>query len=497
MNLASIVDGHPDLAPALVSRSRVTTYGELGDQAARLRGGLIAAGLKPGDRAALICANNWYFVVSYLAVVGAGAIAVPLNPVSPGPELQGELAAVGASMAIIGPSGQAGFADVDRSAVPELETVVASAGHDLDGAINLDDLLGGDPAPIVDRDPDDVAVLIFTSGTAGRPKAAMLTHGNLLANIEQVNAEPSRRLTSTDVVLAVLPMFHIFGLTVGIGTTFAQGASVVLVERFDPSSALDTIDKYGVTLIPGAPAMWTAWANLPDVPSDAFASVRLALSGSDRLPAEIAKLVQERFGLVIHEGYGLTEASPIVTTSVGDEPRYGSIGVPLPGVEVRLVDANGDDVLIDDPGELWVRGPNVFAGYWNDPEATAAVLDDDGWLRTGDIAVVSDDGYLSLVGRAKDLIIVSGFNVYPAEVEDVLIAHPSIEGCAVVGVPHPYSGESVKAYVVPAPGRSLEEDDVIAWCTERLARYKCPAKVMFVDELPQGVGGKVLRRALR
>jgi long-chain acyl-CoA synthetase len=200
---------------------------------------------------------------------------------------------------------------------------------------------------------------------------------------------------------------------------------------------------------------------------------------------------------VVHEGYGLTEASPVVTTSVGDDPRCGSIGRPLAGIEVRLVDANGEDALVEDPGELWVRGPNVFAGYWNDPEATANVLTDDGWLRTGDIAVVSDDGYLSLVDRAKDLIIVSGFNVYPAEVEDVLIAHPGIDACAVVGVKHPYSGETVKAYVVPTPGRSLEEDDVIAWCTERLARYKCPDKVMFVDELPQGVGGKVLRWALR
>lgn len=496
MNLASIIESHPADAPALISRGKVTTYGELREQVARLRGGLAGAGVAPGDRVGLICANNWYFVVSYLATLGAGAVAVPLNPVSPGPELQRQLGEVGAAAVVVGPAAQGGFGDIDRTSLPGLKVVVSSAGHDGAGDVELDELLAAEPVPMVDRQRDDLAVLVFTSGTAGPPKAAMLTHGNLLVNIAQVNAGSSRALRGDDVVLAVLPMFHIFGLTVGIGTAFERGASVVLVERFDAQTALETVMNHRVTIIPGAPAMWTAWVNLPDVPADAFASVRLALSGSDKLPAEVAERAQGRFGLVIHEGYGLTEASPVVTTSVGQTPRYGSIGVPLPGVEVRLVDADGDDALVDDPGELWVRGPNVFAGYWNAPEATAAVLTDDGWLRTGDIAVVSDDGYLTLVDRVKDLIIVSGFNVYPGEVEDVLIEHPGITACAVTGVRHPYAGESVKAYVVPAEGTSLEEEWVIAWCTERLARYKCPDKVMIVDSLPQGVGGKVLRRAL-
>ena len=191
--------------------------------------------------------------------------------------------------------------------------------------------------------------------------------------------------------------------------------------------------------------------------------------------------------MTIHEGYGLTEASPVVTSSTGQEPHFGSVGLPLAGVTIRLVDADGEDALVGDSGEIWVKGHNVFQGYWEDPEATAAVLTPDGWLRTGDVAVVDDEGYLELVDRAKDLIIVSGFNVYPAEVEDVLIEHPGVEACAVVGVPHPYSGEAVKAYVVVAPGRSYEEDEIIAWCADHLARYKCPEKVMFVDELPHGL----------
>ncbi len=212
----------------------------------------------------------------------------------------------------------------------------------------------------------------------------------------------------------------------------------------------------------------------------------------------VARAFRQRFGVTIHEGYGLTEASPVVTSSVAGMPvRDGSIGLPLPGVEVRLVDVDGTDVLAGDPGEIWVRGPNVFVGYWHDPEATSAVLTADGWLRTGDIAVVDDEGWLSIVDRAKDVIIVSGFNVYPAEVEQAIGEHDGVAQVAVVGVPHPHTGEAVKAYVVAVPGHHLEEDELIEFCAARLARYKCPSKVQFVDELPVGVAGKLLRRALR
>jgi long-chain acyl-CoA synthetase len=199
--------------------------------------------------------------------------------------------------------------------------------------------------------------------------------------------------------------------------------------------------------------------------------------------------------MVVTEGYGLTEASPVVATAAGDVGKPGSVGLPLPGVEVRIVDADGQDALVGDPGEIWVRGPNVFAGYWEDDEATAAALTPDGWLRTGDVAVVDDDGEIFIVDRAKDLIIVSGFNVFPAEVEEVLVEHPGVEAAAVVGVPHPYTGEAVKAYVV-ASRDSVEEDELIAFCAEHLARYKCPDKVTFVDELPRGLAGKVLKRSL-
>jgi long-chain acyl-CoA synthetase len=243
--------------------------------------------------------------------------------------------------------------------------------------------------------------------------------------------------------------------------------------------------------------MWTAWATLPEADASAFSSVRIASTGAAKMPEDLTRLFESRFHLELLEGYGLTEASPVVSASPPGEARVGSIGLPLSDLEVRLVDSDGDDALAGDSGEIWVRGPNVFTGYWHDDEATSRALTTDGWLRTGDVAVADDDGYLYLVDRAKDLIIVSGFNVYPGEVEEVISEYPGVEDVAVVGSPHPSTGEAVKAFVVTAPGSSHEEEAIIEHCRRSLARYKCPSKVMFVDELPKGWGGKVLRRALR
>ena len=502
VNLATIIDPHPDDAVALVDRSRTTTYGELRRQTGELRAGLVRLGVEPGDRVALVAPNNWFFVVAYLAALGAGAAVVPLNPASTTAELERQLAAIGARVAVVGPSGREAFARVDRAAAG-LQHVLALEGTRIDGAETLQDYfdavpVDGAPVDAVDRSPDDIAALLFTAGTAGTPKAAMLTHGNLLANLDQVMRHPGLGDRPDDVVLGVLPLFHIFGLNVVLDLALRVGGAIALVERFDPLSCVETIRTHGVTVVAGAPPMFEAWSTARGIDADAFRSVRLAVSGGAALPTSVSEVFEARFGVPVWEGYGLTEAAPIVSTSlVGGEPRKGSIGVPLPGVEVRLVDAEGEDALEGDSGEIWVRGPNVFPGYWRDEEATAAARTPDGWLRTGDIAVVDDDGYLYIVDRAKDLIIVSGFNVFPAEVEEALLEHPGIAAAAVVGVEHPHSGETVTAFVVAEPGRHLEEDEVIEFTAERLARYKCPTKVTFVESLPQGLVGKVLRRALR
>jgi len=496
VNLAHVIDAHDPDRVALIAGGRETTYGELRDQVARLRGGLAAAGVTAGDRVALLCGNNRPFVLAYLATVGLGAVVVPLNPASPAPEIERELAAVEPVAVLVGPSAVAAWSDVDRTVVPSIRTVVLAeerAGAP-EADTTLDELLAHEPHAVVDVEADHLAALMFTSGTAGPPRAAMLSHGNLLANIEQSLSTPDRT-TSGDVVYGVLPLFHIFGLNVVLGVTLHVGATVLLVQRFDPATAAESIVQRHVTVVPGAPPMWVAFAGFDELPADTFEHVRLALSGASRLSPAVAERFEKRFGLPIREGYGLTEAAPVVTSSAGAPVRYGSVGRVLVGQSVRLVGDDGDDVPAGDAGEIWVAGSNVFQGYWHDEEATARVLVD-GWLRTGDIATVDADGYLYLVDRAKDLIIVSGFNVYPAEVEEVLAMHPAVEEVGVVGVPHPHHGEAVKAYVVCRAGAAVDEDALIDHCADHLARYKCPTKIVFVDQLPRNASGKLIRREL-
>jgi long-chain acyl-CoA synthetase len=494
VNLAHIIDDHADDSTALIFGGKVTTYGELREHVAGFRGGLASVGVGDGDRVALLLGNSPQFVVAYLATLGLGAVAVPLNPTSPAPELESELGTVGAKVVIVDKVSASNWAGVDRVEVATVETVISTEAADDLGAVNFDDLLAEAPLPPVDVDGSHLAVLMFTSGTAGAPRAAMLTHGNLMANLDQ-SMSADGHIDAHDVIYGVLPLFHIFGLNVVIGLGLRVGATLLLVQRFDPSTAVQSIQDRGVTVIPGAPALWAAFAHFDELPPDAFASVRLALSGASRLSVTVAEAMRDRFGIEIREGYGLTEASPVVTTSTGSPVRFGSVGRKLSGVEIRLVNADGD-ALVGDVGEIWVKGANVFPGYYEDPEATAAVFTDDGWLRTGDMATTDDDGYLYLVDRSKDLIIVSGFNVYPAEVEEMLLLHPLVLEAAVVGVPHPHTGEAVKAYVVTPPDADVDEDALIEHSLDHLARYKCPTKIIFVDALPRNATGKLVRRSL-
>ncbi len=494
MNVAHLIDEHPDERVALVSQGRPIDYGTLRAEVARLRGGLATLGIARGDRVVVLCGNGPSFVSAYLAVVGLGAVAVPLNPAAPARELAREVTAIDATVALVGPLAASAWRSITDEEVPALRHVIALDGAKIDGALDGRTLSGPPPA-VVDVTEDELAVMIFTSGTAGAPQAAMLTHANLLANIAQAQ-RTSDWISCDDVVFGVLPLHHIFGLNVILGICLSTGASLVLVQRFDPATALQTIRDRGVTVVPGAPPMWVAWAGFASARREDFAGVRLALSGAAKLPEDVFNAMQERFGVTICEGYGLTEAGPTVTTSTGGPVRPGSIGKVLAGIEVRLVDEQGEDAPDGDPGEIWVRGPNVFVGYWGNERATASTLTSDGWLRTGDVAITDADGYLYIVDRAKDLIIVSGFNVYPAEVEEALAEHPGVAEVAVIGVPHPHTGEAVRAYVVARDGERLDEDELIEFCLDHLARYKCPSKVLFVDRLPRGMTGKLLRRAL-
>lgn len=495
MNLAHVIEGQDSDTVALISRGRPTTFGALDEQIARLRGGLESIGVRDGDRVAILCSNSRHFVVTYFATLGLGAVAVPLNPLSPARELEAEISNVSAKVVVIEKVSTATWNNVERAKVPSVASVISCDPSSApDGAIPIGELLAAAPVDMVDVDAEHLATLIFTSGTAGKPRAAMLTHGNLAANLKQ-SRSTGDHVRAGDVVYTVLPLFHIFGLNVAMTMGLAEGATVLLVQRFDPTTAIETITERGVTVLPGSPSMWSAFAYFDQLEGSEFSDVRLALSGASRLPIATAQLMRDRFGIDISEGYGLTEASPIVTSSTGGDVRFGSVGRVLDGVHVRLVNDDGD-IPAGDVGEIWVRGPNVFAGYFRDADATDAVLTEDGWLKTGDMATVDDDGFLWLVDRAKDLVIVSGFNVFPAEVEDVLLTHPDVSEAGVVGVPHPHTGEAVKAFVVAADGSDIDEESLVEYCLDHLARYKCPNKIMFVEELPRNVSGKLVRRQL-
>ena len=481
---------------ALVWQEQQTTYGDLDARVDRAAAAFQGLGIGPGDRVALLLGNVPAFVEAYFGVLRSGAAAVPLTLGLAPDEVGHALADSGARVLVV--AAVVADAMIDLAAELDVTVLVAGATEVPVGATRWRDALdqAGELRP-VDRSPGDLAALVYTSGTTGRPRGAMLTRGNLEANQDQSLAGRFK-VSADDVVLLVLPLSHIYALNVGLGACTQVGATILLMERFDPTTSLDAIAEHQVTIVLGAPPMYVAWVNTPGIEDRDLASLRLAVSGAAPLPVSVLERFQQLTGITIEEGYGLTEASPsVASNSMAPVARPGSVGVALPDVELRLVDDNGRDVATGDPGEVWVRGPNVFQGYWNDDEATAAALDADGWLHTGDVGTQDEDGYLYLVDRIKDMIIVSGFNVYPREVERVLDQHEAVDQCAVVGVPHPYTGEAVKAYVVPRDGFEVTEDELAVFCRDRLARYKCPEVVEFVESLPHTSSGKLRRAALR
>jgi long-chain acyl-CoA synthetase len=473
------------------------TYGELDARVDAAVAVLQARGVGPGDRVALVIGTRPSFAVAALGTLRAGAAVVPLLPGLAPDELRHALADSGARTAVVGPE-RAGDVAALRGELPDLvDLLVADVEVAPDGAERFEDLLATAGTPTeVERTPDSVGAIVYTSGTTGRPRGAVLTRGNLAANQDQSLAGRFR-VGPDDVVLLVLPLAHIYALNVGLGASLAAGATMVLVDRFDPEASLRTIAEHGVTVVLGAPPMYVAWLEAGHLDAHALRSVRLAVSGAAPLPVQVFERFQALTGLAIEEGYGLTEAGPSVASSaMADAPRAGSVGLPLPDVELRLVDDEGQDVEPGDPGEVWVRGPNVFAGYWNDPEATAAALTPDGWLRTGDVATRAEDGMLYLVDRKRDLILVNGFNVYPREVERVLYEDERVAQAAAFGVPHVLTGETVVAAVVARAGQELDPDELIGRCLQRLARYKCPTRIDVLAELPTTASGKIRRGML-
>jgi len=493
-NLAGLILAHPEDQLALVDREGSWTWGAVRRAAAGWAAVLQRAGVGPGDRVVLCAPASARLVVWYLAVLATGAVAAPLNPTSPASELARELDLVRPALALT--EGAAG--DELRAGVARAEVAPGLLGPDTGPALSNDACENGRALEVVPRGAADPALVLLTSGTAGPPRPAVLSHGNLQANLAQLQALAPARPGPSDVLLVPVPLCHVLGINVGLGLGLASGRPVVVAERLDADELARWAERTSATMLIGVPTVFADWVAAGPGRAERLAALgglRLAVAGGAPLAPALAAEVREASGLVLHQGYGLTEAGPAVATTVGVlDPRPGSSGWPLPGVEVQVVDADGDLALAGDPGEIWVRGPNVFQGYLDDPVATAAVLGPEGWLHTGDLGVLDETGELFVVDRRKDLVVVSGFNVAPAEVEAVLGAAPGVAEVAVVGVPDPRTGEAVAAAVVPAdPSRPPDPEELRRFSAQHLARYKCPVRIRLVPGLPRSASGEVRR----
>jgi long-chain acyl-CoA synthetase len=486
LNLVATAQRIPGRRSA-ITEDAAMTYAELDAATSRLATFLRREGVEAGDRVGVMLPNISAAPIAYYGIWRLGGVAVPMNPLMQAREVAFYLSNTGAKALI----GTPDFADAATQGADSAgskvwlvdDTEVARLTADLPGF--------GDP---VECSASDTAVVLHTSGTTGTPKGAELTHGSLASN-QEVVVRRLLQLTDDDVVLACLPLFHVFGMTCAMNAAITAGAGLSLVARFQPARAIERIQRDRVTVLEAVPTMYTALLSVAEqFAADATASLRTCVSGGAALPVAVLNDFEKTFDAIVLEGYGLSETSPVATFNHPDaERRPGSIGTPIEGVQLRLVDESGTEVPPGNPGEVQVKGPNVMKGYWNLPEATDAAIKD-GWFATGDIAVVDEDGYYWIVDRKKDLIIRGGYNVYPREIEEVLHEHPAVAQVAVIGIPHDSLGEEVGAAVVLKAEAVVEPDELRQFVKGRVAAYKYPRRLWFVDSLPTGPTGKLLRR---
>jgi len=483
-NLARTATAHPD-RPALRLHETTLTYARLDELAGRAAGLMAALGVRPGDRVGLMLPNVLEFPVLFYGALRLGAIAVPMNPLLRGREIAH----------YTGDSGMTLLWAHELVAAEDTAEAVDGCRVEQVGAGLLPVLEGEDSVPYAEKAADDTAVILYTSGTTGTPKGAELTHGGLDRNL-RVCIDDLMTVTEDDVVMGCLPLFHVFGLTCGLNGSVAAGALLTLVPRFDPQQVLDVIERDNVTIFQGVPTMYTALASLATATPEAVATLRVCCSGGASLPGEVVRAFEASYGAKILEGYGLSETSPVASFNRVEHARLGSIGTPIPGVEFKVVGEDGSEVQAGEVGEICIRGHNVMKGYWNRPEATTEAIDADGWFKSGDLGRVDEDGFYYIVDRKKELIIRGGFNVYPREIEEVLYEHPAVREAAVIGLPHVTHGEEVGAAVSLHPGSETSEDELRDYVRARVAPYKYPRVVWFLDDLPKGATGKILKRAI-
>ena len=519
INLAAIVETQVRIRPdreAVVFGDRRWTYGQLDALANQVANGLRARGIGPGDHVALSSPNVPYFPLAYLAVLKLGAVVVPLNVLFKPREIAyhlrdsdavAYLCFEGTPELPMATMGKAAFDQVEGCRDLIVMTVDPAAASPIEGAATLGQVMAAQP-PTFDTHPtapDDTAVILYTSGTTGQPKGAELTHLNLVSNTQTVftlfSAFFDFTPTGKNVSLITLPLFHSTGQVAQMTSGFYGGMTLVLLPRFEAAAVLETMRRERVNVWVGVPTMyWTLLqhARAHQVDTDAIAQhLRLCASGGAPMPVAVMQDFEATFGVRVLEGYGLSETSPVAAFNHSERPsRPGTVGQPLFGVDIRCVDAEDRTVPVGQPGEIVIRGPNVMKGYYKRPEATSEVMRH-GWFHTGDIGAFDTDGYLSIVDRKKDMILRGGYNVYPRELEEVLMTHPAVSLCGVIGVPDERLGEEVKAFVVLKPGATATAEELLVWSREQFAAYKCPRLIEIRDALPISATGKVLKKELR
>ncbi len=499
--LSETAHAAPDRPVAVYDGGRLT-YRELDRASDLLSATLTASGIEPGDRVALQLPNIPQFLISYFGILKSGAVVVPLNVLLRAPEVAYHLSDSGARVLITWDGVLAEAAKgAEAAGVETIYAVGRAAGSGVAGAevaAPFERLLDGaaPPREIATREPTDTAVIVYTSGTTGRPKGAELTHLQLYMNADI----PGRLfdLQTTDVVITALPLFHVFGMSSILDICVRFGCTMSLIPRFTPAAALAAIQRDRATIFEGVPTMFADLLSCPDLDAYDLSSLRIAISGGASIPAPVLDAFEERFGLVILEGYGLTETASTTTFNVSvDERRAYSVGKPIWGTQTQVWDSDGHPLPPgrENVGEIVTRGLHVMKGYWHNPEATAAAFTGD-WLHTGDLGYFDEDGFLFVVSRKKELIIRGGYNVYPSEIENVLHAHPAIAEAAVVGVPDERLGEEVMAVVILRPGMEVGERELVSYCRGQLAAYKCPRVYQFRAELPKNTLGKILKDEL-
>jgi long-chain acyl-CoA synthetase len=491
LNLASIATetaARVPQSPAVRLGADELTYAELDEGSARLAALLERRGVRPGDRVGVMLPNVLEFPVAYYGVLRAGAIVVPMNVLLKRREIAFYLEDSGSKLLLAWHGFAAEARDGAADAGAETVEVEPAAFAEL--------LAECEPRrDLAATEAEDTAVILYTSGTTGKPKGAELTHGNLSRNAD-VASRTTCVIEQGDVVLGALPLFHSFGQTVSMNASLRVGATLAMLARFDPGEALATMERDGVTHFYGVPTMFGALLHHPGREDFDTSSLRTCITGGASMPVEVLRGFEQAFGSVVLEGYGLSETSPVASSNHPDRERKpGSIGTPIEGVEMQVVDEDDNPVARGEVGEIVIRGHNVMKGYWQRPEATAEAMRG-GWFHSGDMARIDEEGCFFIVDRKKDLIIRGGYNVYPREVEEVLYEHPKVREAAVLGVPHDEWGEEIGAAVVLHEGEEIDPEELGAYVKERIAAYKYPRLVWFLDDLPKGPTGKILKREI-